>query len=199
MIYSSLLCYGVHFYPPKSPLERGTFVYRLYFVRAQSAVSEWNNLSLMNDEDIDYSIIPEALLQELALGNELYIATSALVELWMRENSAVARIAWEILSTSHGDLYLQATALSALFSTDKEKALHYMSEKVVDCEPLLLNEIMKLIIDSPSDFVPSSTSKIFQTTIERLTNLRNEQGFIEPDVQQELIQLYNASALSGIK
>jgi len=160
---------------------------------------EWNNLSLMNDEDIDYSIIPEAVLQELALGNELYIATSALVELWMRENSVVAPIAWKILSTSHGDLYLQATALSALFSVDKEKALNYMSEKVVDCEPLLLNEIMKLIIDSPSYFFPSSTSKLFQRTIERLKNLRNEQGLIEPEVQQDFMQIYNVSALSGMK
>jgi len=160
---------------------------------------EWNNLSLMNDEDIDYSIIPEALLQELALGNELYIATSALVELWMRENSEVGPIAWEILSTSHGDLYLQATALSALFSTDKEKALNYMSKKVVDCEPLLLNEIMKLMIDSPSDFLLSSTYRILQTTVERLTNLKDEQAFIEPEVKQDFMQIYNASALSGIK
>ncbi|NEO92922.1 MAG: hypothetical protein F6K56_22905 [Moorea sp. SIO3G5] len=159
---------------------------------------EWNNVSIMNDEDIDYSVIPEAVLQELALDNELYIATSALVELWMRESSAVAPIAWEILSTSHGDRYLQATALGVLFNADKEKALNYMSEKVTDCDPLLLNEMMKLIIDSPSDFVPSSTSTIFQTIIERFKNLRDEQELIEPDVQQDFMQLYNASAYAKL-
>ncbi|NET62052.1 MAG: hypothetical protein F6K47_39845 [Symploca sp. SIO2E6] len=164
--------------------------------RNNNDLQEWNNLSLMNDEDIDYTVIPEAVLQELALGNELYIATSALVELWMRESSAVATIAGKILSTSHGDCYLQATALDVLFSADKEQALNYMSEKVADCEPLLLNEMMTLMIENPSDFVPSSTSTIFQTIIERLKNLRDEQEWIEPDVQQDFMQLYHVSAIA---
>lgn len=55
--------------------------------------NEWANVSLMNDEDIDYTLIPEAVLQELALGNELYIATSALVELWMRESYRITPFA----------------------------------------------------------------------------------------------------------
>ena len=159
--------------------------------RNNNDFNEWANVSLMNDEDIDYSLIPEAVLQELALGNEFYIATSALVELWMRESSTSASIAWEILSTSHGDRYLQSTALGVLSNTDKEKTLNYISEKGADCDLLILNKMMKLMVDNSLDLVPTST--IIQTIIERLKNLRDEQELIEPDVQRDFMQLYNVS------
>jgi hypothetical protein len=39
------------------------------------------NLEIMTDADIDYGDLSEGVLKKLALGDELFIATSALVEL----------------------------------------------------------------------------------------------------------------------
>ncbi|GAA6615893.1 hypothetical protein [Scytonema sp. NUACC26] len=73
------------------------------------------NIDFMTDDDIDYGSLSEDVLKQLALGDELFIATSALVELRLRKSDMAAMVAWEILSNSLGDKYLQATALSVLF------------------------------------------------------------------------------------
>lgn len=151
--------------------------------------NEWANLTLMNDEDIDYRALPEDVLKTLPLGSELYIATSALVELWMRESSVAAPIAWEILSTSHGDRYLQATALTILFDIDREKAVNYMTERVQDCDPFVLNKMMKLLVENPTDFIPGSV--IIRIILERLKNLDDEQELVDPDVKDSFFKRYS--------
>ncbi len=57
------------------------------------------------------------------LGDELFIATSAFGELASRNSSLATNMAWEILSNSQGDRYLQATALETLFQGNRELAL----------------------------------------------------------------------------
>jgi hypothetical protein len=51
----------------------------------------------MNDEEVDYVTLPEEVLTELALGGELYMATSAVTELSIRHSEAVIPITWLFL------------------------------------------------------------------------------------------------------
>lgn len=69
-----------------------------------------NELMILTDEDINYSSLSVDILKGLALGDELFIATSALGELSRKNSSVAASTAWEILSNSRGDCYLQAAA-----------------------------------------------------------------------------------------
>ena len=105
---------------------------------------EWDYLTLMNDEEVDYETLPEKVLTELALGGELYMATSAVTELSIRQSEAIIPITWQILSNSAGDQYLQAAALEALFEAQRENALAYMLNHATTCEPYLLDTMKAL-------------------------------------------------------
>ncbi len=65
-------------------------------------------IMMSDDCDIDYSALPDDLLGQLALGNELYIATSALSELSVRNPILMVPIAWQIIATEHGDYYCKS-------------------------------------------------------------------------------------------
>lgn len=91
---------------------------------------EINELMMLTNEDIDYNILSLDALKQLALSDELFIATSALGELSRKNSSIAASTAWEILSNSRGDCYLQAAALETIFEYDQEKELTYISEQV---------------------------------------------------------------------
>jgi hypothetical protein len=157
----------------------------------ESVNYDWNNLTIMNDEDIDYSTLPEEGLAKLALSGELYIATSAVVELSIRESEAIVPVTWEILSKSLGDGYLQAAALEALFEADLKKAAVYMSKHARSCHPYVLNTIMDLLMmtrnDSDSRF--ESTSVLISTITERLKGLDSEVQFPKPDVKARFLKL----------
>ncbi|MDM8551645.1 hypothetical protein QUF72_16275 [Desulfobacterales bacterium HSG2] len=64
---------------------------------------------------IDYAALSDDVLGQLALGNELYIATSALSELSGRNPTLTVPVAWQIIATGHGDYYLQKLATELLF------------------------------------------------------------------------------------
>lgn len=72
-------------------------------------------LMMLDEHDIDYADLPGDTLGKLALGNELYIATSALNELSKRDPNLIVPIAWQIVVTKHGDYYLQKLAMELLF------------------------------------------------------------------------------------
>ena len=60
------------------------------------------DIIMLDDYDIDYAALPDDTLGQLALCNELYIATSALSELSERNSTLVMPIAWQIIATEHG-------------------------------------------------------------------------------------------------
>ncbi len=112
---------------------------------------EINELMMLTDEDIDYSSLSIDILKELTLGDELFIATSALGELSRRNGSVAASIAWQILLKLHGDCYLQAAALETVFRFDQEKALDYIREQAPKCNTYVLNSILEIMIENESD------------------------------------------------
>lgn len=92
-------------------------------------IDELDLLMMMNADDIDYSNLSEDMLQTLALDDELYVANYAIAELSRRESKEASSVAWQILSNSLGDCYLQTAALKILFHMNREKALNYISKQ----------------------------------------------------------------------
>jgi hypothetical protein len=148
------------------------------------------NLDFLTDDDIDYSKLSEDVLKELALGDELFIATSALVELRLRKNAIAAIIAREILSKSLGDKYLQATALSVLFDMNQEQAIDFMLKQAQDSDSYILNTIMELMIENETDFKSEPASSIVNIVKDRLQELDNSRKFPELEVTDKFWHLY---------
>ena len=73
------------------------------------------DIMMLDEYDIDYTTLSDDVLGQLAVGNELYIATSALNELSSRNPTLTVPIAWQIIVTEHGDYYLQKLAMELLF------------------------------------------------------------------------------------
>ncbi|MBC6422752.1 MAG: hypothetical protein GDA43_15480 [Hormoscilla sp. SP5CHS1] len=68
---------------------------------------EIDEFYILTDDLIDYSSLSSDTLKELALGEELFIATSALAQLATINSSLAAAVAADILSHLRGDRYLQ--------------------------------------------------------------------------------------------
>lgn len=149
-----------------------------------------HNLDLMTDNDIDYNDLSEDILKQLALGDELFIATSALVELRLRESLVAPIVAYEILSESKGDKYLQATALSVLFGTNQEQAINYMLKEALSCEPYILNSIMELMIENEPDFKFVPASLLVTIVRERLRELDNSTKFPTLEARDTFLHTY---------
>lgn len=148
------------------------------------------NLDFMTDDDIDYSNLSEDVLKQLALGDELFIATSALVELRLRKNAIAAIIAWKILSKSLGDKYIQAAALSVLFDMNQEQAINFMLKQTQHSDSYILNTIMELMIENETDFKSEPASSIVNIVKERLRELDNSIKFPEPEVRDRFLHIY---------
>ncbi|RUT04568.1 hypothetical protein DSM106972_041370 [Dulcicalothrix desertica PCC 7102] len=148
------------------------------------------NLEILTDADIDYGDLSEDVLKKLALDDELFIATSALVELRLRESLVAAIIAYEILSESKGDKYLQATALSVLFETNQEQAINYMLKEAPSCEPYILNSIMELMIENEPDFKFVPASLLVTIVRERLRELENSTKFTTLEARDKFLHTY---------
>lgn len=151
-----------------------------------------NELMMLTDEDIDYSNLSEETLKELALGDELFMATSALGELSRRKSSLAALIADEILSQSLGDCYLQANALEVLFDLNRKQALDYISEKGLYSNSYILNTIMELMIENESDFKRGSALSLITFVKERLKEFGSCEKFLEPEVRDYFLKLYGS-------
>lgn len=141
-----------------------------------------NDLMMLADDDIDYSSLSVETLKELALGDELFIATSALGELANRDRSLGAEVARVILLESRGDRYLQAAALETLFQCNRELALDYMKEQAQKCDRYLLKTVIDLIIENPSVFSSGRGWPVSRLIRERIKSFKDEEQFIAPEL-----------------
>ena len=153
-------------------------------------------LMMLTDEQIDYSSLAEETLKELALGDELFIATSALGELSKRKSSVVVSVAWEILSKPQGDQYLQASALEILFNQNREQALEYIKQQAQYCNPYILNSIMELMIENEPDLKSDCTLSVVRLVAERLKEFDEKSRFPEPEVRESFLKLYGSVKIS---
>jgi mRNA-degrading endonuclease RelE of RelBE toxin-antitoxin system len=152
---------------------------------------EIHELMMLTDDEIDYNTLSDDELKELALGDELFIATCALGELENRNGNLGADVAWEILSNSKGDRYLQAAALETLFQSNQKRALHYMSQQAQKCDRYLLKTIIELIIENPSDFSSGIGWSVSRLARERIKNFKDQEEFITPELIGSFLNLYD--------
>lgn len=142
----------------------------------------FTDLTIMNDEDIDYDALPEEVLVDLALSGELYMATSAIFELSSRESQFVVPVTWKILSKSLGDQYLQSAALEALFDMEREKGMAYIYENISTFPPYLLNTAMNLLIMRRNELL-----NLFDSATTAITKRLSEMGEETEYPKQEVI------------
>jgi hypothetical protein len=109
------------------------------------------SLSLLNDSDIDYTSLTLKQLESLALGEELFIATSALSELYCRDQILAENIAWQILDNFSGDVYLQAEALEIAFNCNQNKTINFIEKYFNQFDDYLKNTVQELITENNLD------------------------------------------------
>ena len=109
------------------------------------------SLTLLNNNEMDYSSLSLKQLESLALGEELFIATSALSELYCREQILAENIAWQILDNFSGDVYLQATALEIAFNCNQNKTLFFIQQNFNQFDYYLQNIVQELLTENNLD------------------------------------------------
>jgi hypothetical protein len=109
------------------------------------------SLTLLNDSEINYTFQTLEQLESLALGEELFIANSALSELYCRDQILAENIAWQILENFYGDVYLQATALEIAFECNQNKTIFFIRQHFDKFDDYLRNTVQELITENNLD------------------------------------------------
>lgn len=151
---------------------------------------EADDLMLLMDHDIEYKALSDKILQKLSLGDELFVATSALGELLRRRSSLTNSIAQEILFQSKGDKYLQAMALEALFKLDKNQAFKYLEQKVETCDGYLINSIMEIMLENKEEFQSKQHFPFVQMVQNQLQRFSSLDKYPEVDVRNNFIESF---------
>ena len=151
---------------------------------------EIDELMILTDDQIDYTGLSSDTLKELALGEELFMATSALVQLATINKYLAAAVAEDILSNSKGDRYLQATAIETLFGLDKRRAIEYIMQALPEeCDSYILNAIADLVIENRSDFQYGMGGRVFSLLWSKMKSSKAEE--IDRTVINSFLKLYN--------
>ncbi|GEM_PF-3220036 len=149
-----------------------------------------DDLLILTYDQIDYSSLPVDALEQLALSDELFTATSALTELSIRNSPSAASVAWEILSKALGDHFLQARALEVLFKMNRKKTLDFMRQQVPEYAPFMLNRIMEFIMENARDFESEPGLSIAHLVIKRLKELDEEATSPKLEAQKNFLKLF---------
>jgi hypothetical protein len=140
------------------------------------------NLMLLGFDEIDFDSLSIEVLKKLALANELYIATSALGELEIRDEQMAIFVASNILEISHGDKYLQSSALGTLFRIKPEKAIDCMLKMIKTCDPYIFNTILEILLDNGA----VKKNRRFPELINSIANRLNNSDISQNPTAQEL-------------
>ena len=146
-------------------------------------------LTALDPSDVDFTTLPEHLVQQLALGSEPNFATLAIVELRRRGSPLAAETAIHLLSSVEADLYLKSAALSVLFDTDRANALLYMLAHVDNADPYLLNTIMEIMIRKDEFFRADEGSRLVPLVKARLKTISDDEYHRE-DIRALFAEMY---------
>ena len=116
-----------------------------------------DELTLLGDQEIDYDTLSDDILAELALGDDLFIANSALSELTIRKSIKTISVAQQILDQSYADRYLLAAALQSLFKMSPAQAVGYIKSYAMRGDAYINNSIAELMMENESYFRAAST------------------------------------------
>ena len=104
-----------------------------------------DELMMLTEDQIDFESLSMAILKNLALGDELFMATSALAELGFRDQKQAEMIAWIILSEQKGDSHLQALALEVMFNCNKDKTIDFIQTHRDAMDNVLLETVKDIM------------------------------------------------------
>jgi hypothetical protein len=104
-----------------------------------------DELMMLTEDQIDFESLSIDILKNLALGDELFMATSALVVLGFRDQEQAEMIAWKILSEQKGDSHLQALALEVMFNCNPDKTIDFIQTYRGKMNNILLDAVEDII------------------------------------------------------
>lgn len=104
-----------------------------------------DELMMLTEHQIDFESLSIDILKNLALGDELFMATSALAELGYRDLQQAEIIAWKILSEQKGDSHLQALALQVMFNCNPKKTIHFIQSYQEKMDNVLRSAVEDII------------------------------------------------------
>lgn len=150
-----------------------------------------DDLMILDDEEIDYDSLSDEQLHQLVYSDNLFMATSALIELRFRNKILAGLSASSILSKPYGDCYLQAAAIETLFETNFPIAMDYMKKLDGTCHPYILNSIMEIIMENLSNFQSEKERKVSQIIYDIVQSLTGGDEFIDSEVKSKFLNLYS--------
>jgi hypothetical protein len=111
-----------------------------------------DQLRLLSDHQIEYQRLSDDVLTQLAVGDDQFVATSALFELSRRRSAAATVAAGRILDRGSADHYLQASAIGVLLKFAPEAAAEYMRRLATSADATLVQGMIELIEEEPLAF-----------------------------------------------
>lgn len=123
-----------------------------------------DELALLGDQEIEYDKLSDDILAQLALGDDLFIANSALSELTIRKSINTISVAQQILDESYADCYLLAAALQSLFKMSPAQAVGYIKSYAARGDAYINNSIAELMMENESYFNNTATTAINGTS-----------------------------------
>jgi hypothetical protein len=111
-----------------------------------------DQLEMLSDHQIEYDTLTDDVLAHLARGHDLFVATSALTELSIRQSPLAVSIARDIVDKRLGDHFLIATALDKLFKFDQDAAVDAIARLAAEAHPKLLGSMLEIIEENESAF-----------------------------------------------
>ena len=108
-------------------------------------------LMMLTEDQIDFESLSIDMLKNLALGDELFIATSALAKLEECDKEQAEIISWTILSKQKGDSHLQALALEVMFNCNPDKAISFINAHWETIDDVLLGTVEDIMMENNLD------------------------------------------------
>jgi hypothetical protein len=146
-------------------------------------------LTALDTSDVDFTTLPEHIVQQLALGTEPNFATLAIVELQRRDSPLAAETAIHLLYSEQADLYLKSAALSVLFDLDRATALLYMLAHVNNADPYFLNAIMEIMISNNEFFRAEEGLRLVPLVKARLKTISDDE-YPREDLRELFAEMY---------
>ena len=110
-----------------------------------------DELMILTEDQIDFELLSIDILKSLALGDELFIATSALAKLNECDKEQAEIISWTILSKQKGNSLLQALALEVMFNCNPDKAISFIHAHWETMDDVLLGTVEDIIMENNLD------------------------------------------------
>jgi hypothetical protein len=149
-----------------------------------------DELELLSDHEIDYEALPDPVLRDLTLRNDLFKATSALVTLSQRGSKYAEMLASDIIAKGLGDRFLQGAAINVLFDFNPAKALEFVTKEIRTGDLYVFNSILELMLDHQAYFGDGDRIWLTEIATQRLTELNETEKWPTAEVKERFLATY---------